>query len=766
MNTEPRSIPTQRSSVARFIRNHMRAWGAAYLVAILGITTAFAVTHRQYNNARQQERDYFTQYARDLQGSFQEQINIHISALIGVRGLFDSSKQVDPDEFESYLQSTDILQSNLGLRNIGFAVYSSSQERKPDRTTVKFFIQATESPPLLNGWPCAARAVKHFCKRARDSGLPTGTRRIRVNDFAPTEHDALFLVPVYGHKRGSQPAVLDGYIFAELSLNELLEKLHDEGLSRYLDIAINDRPKPHPDKTDQSDDSLLPSYTAPLSLGGTDWYLQVSPGDGFEYPVNEDRLRLVLASIILITGLLIYIVIVQSRTNRDRKLQTERLEHQVNHDSLTGLPNRYFLHQALKPEQLDRQYVKAFTLCLIDLDGFKEVNDTLGHQAGDQVLCELGPRLRHYLDDGEIVARLGGDEFAIVSYNTHDENGANEYAQRILKAFEDPFDISGITIRVGASIGLARYPEHGTTAGALLRCADVAMYLAKARLSGFFIYDPEYDPHTPRRLSLMTDLQEAIQEDQLVLHFQPILNIDTGEIVCAEALVRWNHPVHGMVPPDEFIPQAENHELIGALTLWVLNKALSQVRRWQDSGISTKVAVNLSARNIQDSDLPLQIAQALLRHRVDPGMLELELTETAVMRDKKRSFDVLSRISELGVKLVIDDFGTGHSSLAYLKTLPVQSFKIDRSFVMDMMSDDNSAVIIRVMIDLAHNIGLTVVAEGIELQDHWDLLEILGCDFGQGYHIARPQPEDNFIAWLHAHMAERKRVRVPELESS
>ncbi len=736
----------------RSVHTHIRTWGAAYLLALIGLTATLVGAHRHLEAVEFQEQTHFEQRARELQNALQERINLNFNALVGVRALFDASKWVDADEFQAYLQSTRILKHNPGLRRVGYAERLETPSARHIRTRITYL--APDTPPLAGDRLCYSPLVSPYCEIARNSGVPIGTRW--VEDTSPGGHrHSLLLVPVYRNREEASNVArrrqgLSGFLFAEFSLDELLADIRERDLYRALQVEVLDHEAaPKSDPGAAVDGGRKLSYLAPLSLGGTDWYLRIAPSAEFTFPAVRDRLTLILIGGSVLTYLLTYLAIVQARVIRDRRRQTAELEYQVMHDSLTGLPNRFFLHRELgRTGATSPASAVRFTLGLIDLDGFKEINDTLGHQAGDRVLRELGPRLRHQLGDGEIIARLGGDEFAVVDYGARNAAAATDCARRILEALHEPFEVSGIKIRVGASIGLALHPLHGTDAGALLRCADVAMYNAKQRGAGFELYDPENDPHTPRRLALMTELQDAIRCDQLELHFQPIVDMASGAVICAEALLRWRHPIHGIVPPDEFIPQVENHDLIRPLSLWVLDKALAESRNWRQLGIDIKVAVNMSARNIQDLDLPDQIDAALRRHHVDARLLELELTETALMQDRDRSYEVLGKISALGVGIVIDDFGTGYSSLAYLRTLPVRAFKIDRSFVVDMAHNDNAAVIVRALIDLAHNIGLTVVAEGIEEQDSWDILEILRCDHGQGYLIARPLTAKDFVGWM------------------
>jgi diguanylate cyclase (GGDEF)-like protein len=423
--------------------------------------------------------------------------------------------------------------------------------------------------------------------------------------------------------------------------------------------------------------------------------------------------------------------------------------HQALHDPLTNLPNRRLfrdrVHQAVVNGK--RSGVPAAVM-ILDLDRFKEVNDTLGHHIGDLLLQQVGARLQSTLREGDTIARLGGDEFAVLLPTVADEAAAAQVARKIVDVLEAPFALKGWTFDIEASIGIALFPEHGHTVDALMQRADVAMYLAKESRAGFEVYHADRDRHSPRRLALLGELRRGIEGGDLVVHYQPKADMRTGGIRGVEALVRWSHPAHGNIPPDEFVPLAEHTGMIRTLTLFVLDEALRQCRAWQDDGLRLGVAVNLSVRNLYDPSFADEVARLLRKWRVDPDLLELEITESVIMADPMRAMSVLARLSALGVGLSLDDFGVGYSSLAYLKKLPVTEIKIDKSFVMNICTDESDALIVRSTIGLARSLGLRVVAEGVETEEAWARLVALGCDIAQGHHLCRPKTAEDLAAWL------------------
>jgi diguanylate cyclase (GGDEF)-like protein/PAS domain S-box-containing protein len=445
----------------------------------------------------------------------------------------------------------------------------------------------------------------------------------------------------------------------------------------------------------------------------------------------------------------------------DRKAQTELLEYQTLHDSLTDLPNRTLLHDRLQQAILTAQREhRQLALLIMDLNRFKEVNDTFGHHLGDVLLQQVGPRIMAQLRESDTVARLGGDEFAVVLPTADDETGATLAARRLLKALEEPFVIEDRRFEVGGSIGIAISPQHGADPATLMRRADIAMYVAKRTRSGYAVYSPEDDKHSPGRLSLMGELRDALQGDALVLHYQPQVSLPAGTVTGVEALIRWQHPRHGLMPPDEFLTVAEETGLIVGVSEWALNAALEQSRSWSGRA-ELPVAVNLSMQNLQDPNLPALIATLLERHSVRAEALKIEVTETALMADPQRSAEIFAQLRAMGVKISIDDFGSGYSSLAYLKQLPVDELKIDRSFVIGITPSAEEVAIVRSAIEIGHSLGLTVIAEGVETQAAWDILAELGCDMVQGYLVTRPLPARQLGRWLSAGWTPRARDLMP-----
>ncbi|UOY00788.1 putative bifunctional diguanylate cyclase/phosphodiesterase [Blastococcus sp. PRF04-17] len=430
------------------------------------------------------------------------------------------------------------------------------------------------------------------------------------------------------------------------------------------------------------------------------------------------------------------------RQTEELHISAERDRHQATHDALTGLPNwelmRDRLDQGLAAaSRTDREVA----LLLIDLDRFKEINDTLGHSYGDRLLCQVGPRLQSVLREGDTVARLGGDEFAVLLPVVDGVAEAEAVAERLRESLHQAFDVNGVALDVEASIGIALSPWHGTDTEELLRNADIAMYVAKEMKAGAVVFEATEHVTAPSRITVLGDLRRALENtDELFLNYQPKYTLDRERIEGLEALLRWEHPTEGLIPPGEFIPVAEGTGIILRLTERVLDMALAQMRLWLDAGHAVPVAVNLSTRCLLDAGLPELVQRLLARFRVPAELLRLEVTESAVMGDAARCMEVLQRLHDLGVKLSIDDFGTGYSSMAHLRRLPVDELKIDRSFVLGMTSAPQDAVLVRTAIDLGHNLGLTVVAEGVEGAEHVAALRELGCDIAQGYHYARPMP--------------------------
>ncbi|MDH3230391.1 MAG: EAL domain-containing protein [Alphaproteobacteria bacterium] len=490
-----------------------------------------------------------------------------------------------------------------------------------------------------------------------------------------------------------------------------------------------------PSVTSESDlDSLLRGTHRGIELMG-----RALDGADVQVEATVDRMS--------VDGTVHYVLI--ARDIAERKAQQELLEYLALHDPLTSLPNRTLLMDRLDHAiAASRRGGTRLALLILDLDRFKEINDTLGHAVGDSLLVAVGQMLGSPLRASDTVARLGGDEFAILLPSVAGLEQARDVAERIAAATSQAFPVEDLMLDVGVSIGAALYPDHGETAADLMRSADVAMYMAKRDSTTIAVYDEDRDHNSVRNLSMSGELRQAMDDDELVLFFQPQIDIASGRLAGVEALVRWDHPRYGLVPPIEFITLAEQSGLIGPLTRWILRAALKQLGEWQAQGHEVGMSVNLSPRNLLEEDLPDSVARLMQQRGIQPGTLTLEITEDAIMTDPDRALAAMRHLRECGVRLAIDDFGTGQSSLAYLKTLPVNELKIDKSFVMHMADENSDAVIVRAMIDLAHDLGLTVVAEGIESEALLQTLHGLGCDFGQGYHVGRPMRRDAFDGWM------------------
>jgi diguanylate cyclase (GGDEF)-like protein len=433
------------------------------------------------------------------------------------------------------------------------------------------------------------------------------------------------------------------------------------------------------------------------------------------------------------------------------RLRRRHLSHQhaATHDPLTGLGNRTLLaHRAAQVLGADRDHNVA--LLLIDLDGFKEVNDVLGHHVGDELLVAVGRALAAAGRDSDTVVRLGGDEFAVLIAATPGSSAAVQVAKHLLEALREPVVIGGVTVEADGSIGVALAPEHGSDLSALLRCADVAMYQAKRQGSDISVYDPETDPHEAQQLNLLAELRRAIPNGELELYYQPKAPM-AGPVNEVEALIRWNHPHRGLLPPAAFMPLVERTSLIGPLTHWVLHEAARQCAVWQAKGLDLRIAVNVSPRNLLDDDLPSTVLDAATAAGIAASALQIEITETAVMADPQRVKNIVERLHSMGVLVAIDDFGAGYTSLSYLKTLAAKSLKIDRGFITHLLDHAADEAVVRNVIHLAHDLGMSIVAEGVETPAVWAKLSELGCDEIQGYVLTPPVPADKIVTWLADH---------------
>ena len=431
----------------------------------------------------------------------------------------------------------------------------------------------------------------------------------------------------------------------------------------------------------------------------------------------------------------------------DRKAHLDALQHQALHDALTGLPNRVLLHDRLEQAILTlRRSSAPFALLFLDLDGFKEINDTFGHHTGDLLLAKVGTRLRLELRATDTIARLGGDEFAVILIGTEQAPDAERIAAKLLAALERPFHVEEHKLVVGASIGIVNCPEHGTDPTTLMRRADVAMYAAKNAHTGLMTYSPEQDVHSPARLQLVTELRASIDDEHLVLHYQPELEVANGRVNRVEALLRWRRADGGLLLPGEFLPLVETSEVTDRIARWVLQTAVRDCRQWQTAGLDLGVSINLSPHNLRDPGLTDYVAGVLREHGLDPARLTLEITESGILSEAAAA--TFHKLRDVGVGLSIDDFGTGYSSLVHLKHLPFTELKVDRSFTQDMLANVHDAAIVRSTIELGHELGRRIVAEGVESHEVLDKLREYRCDYVQGYFVSPPLEKGAFTTWL------------------
>jgi diguanylate cyclase (GGDEF)-like protein len=546
--------------------------------------------------------------------------------------------------------------------------------------------------------------------------LATGVMRVKLFDGRRR------LVYTDGGRGDGQPAGLRSNVAAALTgkrVSHLTKGTDDDGhgtqmLSVYLPLLYEGSSRP---------------------AGAFEIYLDYRPTAAAVWTDVRTLWAVVAIGFLALWAALFRVVASVSRALRRQVAENRR---QATHDALTGLPNRRLLYEAVT----DAIAAGPAALLLIDLDRFKEVNDTLGHDHGDVLLCDVASRLRAVLRPGDVLARLGGDEFAVLRPGVGEEADARILAEVVRRVLAAPVDVGGTTVAVEGSVGLALAPVHGDDVMTLVKRADVAMYQAKRKRSGVEVYEITTDHHHPERLALIAELPRAMRDGELVLAYQPKIDLGTGRICGVEALVRWQHPERGLLPPGAFIPAAELTSAIRPLTLYVLDHALAEHRRWADDGLYLPVAVNLAAPSIVDQRLPSEVARLLAKHRIDGGALTLEISEGTIMADAAGAVRVLSDLRALGVRLSLDDFGTGQTSLAHLRRLPLDELKIDRSFV---MAQDG---LVGSVVEIAHRFGLRVVGEGVETGEVAGSLVATGCDEAQGFLYAKPMWAQDVSAWV------------------
>ncbi|GAB4513473.1 MAG: hypothetical protein Tsb0026_18190 [Sulfuricaulis sp.] len=787
------SLP-QRLSPGRFL--HPR--GVAYLVFAVTLLLSGLVAYNIKLNVEGQERRHFDDAVLQTLAAIEQRMATYADTLNSVSALFYASESVTRGEFQVYVNTLRIPERYPGIQSLGFIrrvheiekLAFARQLLEEHRTNpcgypefpifqtrghteyflIVFVEPIAQNRALFGRDVLADPACRAPMERARDTGKISASKRITLRHGDQDKAGFVLLLPLY--KPGialdsvdKRRRALVGYVFGNFLMNDLFQGIFGKRVVSNIgiDLEVFDGRQLTRENLLYDDDAVLHSseaeehpsvfrQTTEIDVGGHIWSLSFITLPTFHDSFGKQLSTLFLVSGILLSFLLYRVILTRAVHASERLRHTAILEHQASHDSLTSLVNRDFLLERLREKLLEGAGKSQNTaLLMIDLNGFKEINDTLGHQSGDALLQQIGPRLQKLMRPTDVLSRLGGDEFGLMLTPLHGEEEATTWARRVIEEIHRPFELDGITVQIDASVGIALHPMHGQDSSTLMRCADVAMYVAKKSHHGYAVYQPELDMHSPRQLSLMSQIEEAMRQEQLVLYFQPKIRLQDGNVIGVEALIRWNHPKEGLIPPIEFIPQVERSTLIRPFTLWVIEHALLQCRQWQDAGLPTKVAVNISARNLLDSELPDDVARLLTRHRITPDYLELEITESAIVADPERALDILTKLHEHGVRISIDDFGTGYSSLAHLKRLPVSNLKIDASFVSDMTDNENDAIIVRSTVDLSHNLGLNVIAEGVENRETLDILQILDCDYAQGFFICRPIPTADVTEWLRQH---------------
>ena len=587
----------------------------------------------------------------------------------------------------------------------------------------------TAVEPLLDGRPLSRglspTEQAQFHRLARDAVSGGDVQRLRLRDLA-----------------GAVVFSDDGSGFHQRPEDEALDAAHGTVVARLT--RINTDSDDSGQAGPESVEVYLPLFAGDhhQRVGVLEVYLPYAP---IKADVSAGLHTLYRNLLVGLAALYVVLFGISFWVGRRLRRQVKLNAYLAEHDSLTDLPNRMLFHRRAEAEVArGRALRQPTTIAIIDLDRFKEVNDTLGHQNGDRLLTSIGSRLAAHLRRPDGLARLGGDEFGIVLSNVSDPG---DVLSRLRDVIQREVQISGLPLSVEASIGYVVSPEDGTDIDELLQLADVAMYVAKGQHSGVVRYDRSQNHYDASNLSLVSELRHAIATDQLSLHYQPKVHVDTRAVAGVEALVRWQHPTLGNISPDRFIPLVEQTDLIDELTGWVVGRALDDLSRMEEVNDRLTVAVNVSARNL-DHGFAGQIVGALKRAGVEPERLTVEVTETALMIDPARAGSILREISDAGADVSIDDFGTGQTSLGLLATLPIAELKIDRSFIADMHLNQANAAIVRSMVELGHNLNLRVVAEGVETVDEIEALSITGCDLVQGYLFARPMPLEELILWL------------------
>jgi diguanylate cyclase (GGDEF)-like protein len=723
----------------------------------------------------------------------QNGINEYLSRLVTLRTLFESAnEEVTRSEFEVF--SGRLFENHPGILRVGWAPRIKRKERANYEAAavndgvVGYQIKSLSADGSLSPAPQSNEYFPIFFStepktstvygldystepmrwatlgRARDNDAVAALPTKLVYDLKGGTHGVLVSVPVYvkGTSRTTIPdrrRNLAGYVVGIFDLAQLLQSIRTATAASSA-IAINAYPPdlgrsagpqhfPVPDyssapQTPQSMQAFAtgPRWSGALRIGDANWQVLAIPAAGGRLTTRYDRALIVLAAGLIITVFVVVYLGLASRNSRQIELANQRVLELAQIDTLTGLPNRaFFLEQLEEADSHERRRRGAFSILMLDLDRFKNVNDSLGHAAGDALLQQVAHRLKSALRGTDVLARLGGDEFAIIQAGCDDQRtGSIDLATRISKRIAEPFLLPGHRVEIGTSIGIAMAPEHGSEQEQLLKKADLALYRSKsAGRNCFTLYDEEMSAELEARNTLEGDLRDAIARCQFEVHYQPFFDVQTGHRRGLEALVRWRHPTRGLIPPDQFIPLAEETGLIVPLGEWVLRRACDDAISWP---ADIKVAVNLSPVQFKQADLFDVIQSALRNSGLSPERLEIELTESVLLERAVENHAFMQKLKSIGISLSLDDFGTGHSSLSCLTAFPFDKIKIDKSFIGNLTKRHKSSAIISSIVTLACGLDMSVTAEGVETREQFERLRTLGVNFAQGYLLGRPVPID------------------------
>lgn len=736
------------------------------------------------------QSSHFEESVYRTEQRIQQRMNHYGDILKASASLFNAANQVTPSEFKVFINELKITQKYPGMQAMGYirrvnlgqknsvvkniqAVHRtqpcgypklaiSPEGKRPEYMFVALVEPIAKNKNFLGKDMLMEPACKQAMETARDTGKVTASRLITLSRDEQDVRAFTLVIPIYDEPLVTKMSLqqrhenLQGFVFASFVGIELFRGIFGERVLHDIDFEVFDGSGTTAENLIYDDDNVLHaidvnypvsySRTSKLHIFGNQWYLYFTAPPSFHNTDARYMPSIVLYSGVVISLLLFGLAQAQARSAKMKFQHAAKLEYQATHDSLTQLPNRFFLYQRLN--ELFSSKDASFALLILDLDGFKEINDTLGHHSGDLLLLKLAQRLKQYIDDKDMLVRLGGDEFAIIYYPISNTQLLIEKSQQVMQNLRQPFVLEDVQVQVDGSAGLVIAHEHGNNSSELLRHADVAMYAAKRNNDDLLLYKDELDQHNPRQLQLVSELSNAIEKNELELYYQPKLRLSDDVITGVEALIRWHHPRYGLIPPDDFIPQAENCSIIKPLTLWVIRAAIKQYQTWRKQNIELNIAVNISARNLMDHQLPEQIDAIIKSLNMDPKCLELEVTESSIIADAQSAEIILTKLHESGFKISIDDFGTGYTSIGHLKNMPISTLKIDKVFVTHLEENDDDAVIVHSVTRLAHNLGQTVIAEGVEDSSTLQTLKMINCDYAQGYFVCRPKPASELTEWI------------------